>query len=66
MMAPDRKLPPLVRTGRRDRSGQTGRVYMPDTATMTDARARLGRATSNTFKILFGLAAVIAAGIKNA
>ncbi|RYZ11280.1 MAG: PAS domain-containing sensor histidine kinase [Alphaproteobacteria bacterium] len=35
---------------------------MPDTATMTDARARLGRATSNTFKILFGLAAVIAAG----
>ncbi len=35
---------------------------MPDTATMTDARARLGRATSNTFKVLFGLAAVIAAG----
>lgn len=29
---------------------------------MTDARARLGRATSNTFKVLFGLAAVIAAG----
>ncbi len=29
---------------------------------MTDARARLGRATSNAFKVLFGLAAVIAAG----
>ncbi len=29
---------------------------------MTDARSRLGRATSNTFKVLFGLAAVVAAG----
>ncbi len=35
---------------------------MPDTTTMTDARTRLGRATSNTFKVLFGLAAVVAAG----
>jgi two-component system nitrogen regulation sensor histidine kinase NtrY len=29
---------------------------------MTDSRAWLGRAASNTFKVLFGLAAVIAAG----
>jgi len=35
---------------------------MPDTTTMTDARTRLGRATSNTFKVLFDLAAVVAAG----
>lgn len=35
---------------------------MPDTATMTDARAWLGRAASNTFRVLFGVAAVIAAG----
>ena len=27
-----------------------------------DARRRLGRATSNMFKVLFGLAVVIAAG----
>ena len=36
---------------------------MPDTATAArDARIRLGRATSNMFKALFGLAVVIAAG----
>ena len=36
---------------------------MPDTATAArDARIRLGRATSNLFKVLFGLAVVIAAG----
>jgi len=36
---------------------------MPDTATAAqDARARLGRATSNLFKLLFGLSVVIAAG----
>lgn len=36
---------------------------MPDTATAAqDARVRLGRATSNLFKLLFGLAVVIAAG----
>ncbi len=36
---------------------------MPDTATAaTNARIKLGRATSNAFKALFGLAVVIAAG----
>ncbi len=36
---------------------------MPDTATAAkDARIRLGRATSNMFKLLFGLSVVIAAG----
>ncbi len=36
---------------------------MPDSATAaSDARIRLGRATSNLFKVLFGLSVVIAAG----
>ncbi|MCF8509131.1 MAG: HAMP domain-containing protein [Hyphomonadaceae bacterium] len=36
---------------------------MPDTATAAkDARIRLGRATSNMFRLLFGLSVVIAAG----